>query len=102
MKRIIEDYFFGFQMRACLVRPGLFVAGVIVSVTSCASAPAANVPQRAVSVPSSGDVIARMITEGMDHSHVPKDLAYLTDVIGPRLTGSAGMRRANDWTAQKF
>ncbi len=40
--------------------------------------------------------------EGMKRSHAPADLQYLTDVIGPRLTGSAAMRRANDWTARKF
>src|SRR3954447_24277527 len=38
----------------------------------------------------------------MHRSHVDADLQYLTDVIGPRLTGSAGMRRANDWTLEKF
>ena len=27
---------------------------------------------------------------------------YLLDVIGPRLTGSAAARRANEWTRQKF
>jgi hypothetical protein len=53
-------------------------------------------------VAPSSDLIAKMVTEGTDRSHVPKDLGYLTDVIGPRLTGSAGMRRANDWTAAKF
>src|SRR5439155_986768 len=27
---------------------------------------------------------------------------YLSDVIGPRLTGSAAARRANDWTLERF
>ena len=27
-------------------------------------------------------------------------LSYLTDVIGPRLTGSPGLKRANEWTCQ--
>ena len=31
-----------------------------------------------------------------------KNLQYLGDVIGPRLTGSAAMRLANDWTAERF
>lgn len=47
-------------------------------------------------------VVARMIAEGMHHSHVASDLEYITDVIGPRLSGSAALRRANEWTAQKF
>jgi hypothetical protein len=46
--------------------------------------------------------ISAIVREGMDHSHVEADLQYLSDVIGPRLTGSAAMRRANDWTATKF
>ncbi len=29
-------------------------------------------------------------------------LGYLTDVIGPRLTGSPGLTRANEWTRDKL
>ena len=61
-----------------------------------------SVPQRAVAPPSDSSLVARIIREGMERSHVEADLEYLTDVIGPRLTGSAAMQRANDWTAQKF
>jgi hypothetical protein len=43
-----------------------------------------------------------IISQAMHHSEVMKNLEYLTDVIGPRLTGSAAMRRANDWTAERF
>ncbi len=46
--------------------------------------------------------IERMIREGTGSSHVTDDLRYLLDVIGPRLAGSAGMQRANEWTARKF
>src|SRR5438552_3902894 len=60
------------------------------------------VAQLPVAIPSHADGISRMIEEGMQRSHVRADLAYLSDVIGPRLTGSPGMRRANDWTQQKF
>ena len=38
----------------------------------------------------------------MDHSEVMANLRQLSDVIGPRLSGSAAMRRANDWTAERF
>src|SRR5215471_5281240 len=47
-------------------------------------------------------IVTKLIQEGMQHSRVQPDLEYLTDVIGPRLTGSAGVQRANDWTRQKF
>jgi len=45
---------------------------------------------------------AAIIRQATDHSEVMKNLEYLSDVIGPRLTGSAAMRRANDWTAERF
>ena len=46
--------------------------------------------------------IAALIAEGTQRSHVEQDFRYLTDVIGPRLTGTPAMRRANDWMAQKL
>jgi len=45
---------------------------------------------------------AAIVRQATDHSEVMKNLEYLSDVIGPRLTGSAAMRRANDWTAERF
>jgi hypothetical protein len=44
----------------------------------------------------------RLIAEAMDGSEVMANLMHLSDVIGPRLTGSSAMRRANDWTAERF
>ena len=38
---------------------------------------------------ASSDPIARIKDEGLNHSQVMQTLSYLTDVIGPRLTGSA-------------
>jgi hypothetical protein len=35
-------------------------------------------------------------------SEIMNNLTYLSDMIGPRLTGSAALRRANDWTALKM
>src|SRR5437773_591582 len=37
-----------------------------------------------------------------DGSELMKNLTYLSDEIGPRLTGSAALKRANDWTAEKM
>ena len=31
-----------------------------------------------------------------------KNLQYLSDVIGPRLTGSENLEQANNWTAEKM
>lgn len=43
-----------------------------------------------------------LIAQAMDHSEVMANLRHLSDVIGPRLSGSAAMRRANDWTAERL
>jgi hypothetical protein len=48
------------------------------------------------------EVVEQIRTEGMDKSHLPDDIRYLTEVIGPRLTGSPAMRRANEWVAAKM
>jgi carboxypeptidase Q len=43
-----------------------------------------------------------LIDQAMNRSEVMQNLRHLTDIIGPRLSGSPAMRRANDWTAQRF
>src|SRR6266545_4670099 len=45
---------------------------------------------------------AALIAEAMNHSELMANLEHLSDAIGPRLTGSPAMRRANDWTAERF
>ncbi|NIM48030.1 MAG: M20/M25/M40 family metallo-hydrolase [Gemmatimonadales bacterium] len=47
-------------------------------------------------------VVNRIRAEGLDRSQLPELARYLTEVIGPRLTGSPGMQRANQWTAEKL
>ena len=48
------------------------------------------------------DPIARIKDEGMNRSQVMQTLSYLSDVIGPRLTASPGMKRANEWTRDQL
>ena len=43
-----------------------------------------------------------LIAEALERSEVMENLRYLSDVIGPRLSGSPAMRRANEWTAERF
>jgi len=47
---------------------------------------------------STNDPIARIRDEGLNRSQVMKTLGHLTEVIGPRLTGSPNLARANAWT----
>src|SRR5881394_3673705 len=44
------------------------------------------------------DPIVKIRDEGLNRSQVMQMLSYLSDVIGPRLTASPGMKRANEWT----
>ena len=51
--------------------------------------------------PAPSEVIAKIRDEGFNRSQVMATLSYLTDVIGPRLTGSPQLLRANEWTRDK-
>lgn len=59
--------------------------------------------QTAPSIPM-GDpaTIARIIDEGKNRSQVMKHLEYLSLEIGPRLTGSSRLERANIWAKEQF
>src|SRR6185295_17314782 len=48
------------------------------------------------------EAINKIKEEGMKHSQVMDILSYLTDVPGPRLTGSPGIRAAQEWAKQKL
>src|SRR6202171_140262 len=45
---------------------------------------------------------AQILSEVRHHSQVVENPWYLSDEIGPRLTGSPQLKQANDWTAAKF
>ncbi|MCU1315906.1 MAG: hypothetical protein JWN63_1228, partial [Candidatus Acidoferrum typicum] len=45
---------------------------------------------------------AQILSKIHDHSQAMDNLEYLSDQIGPRLTGSPQLKQANDWTAAKF
>lgn len=64
------------------------------------SAPAQSPATPTNRVPA--DVIARIRDEGLNRSQVMDIIGHLTDVIGPRLTGSPQMKRANEWTRDKM
>ncbi len=46
--------------------------------------------------------IYKIKDEGFNRSQVMDILSYLTDVHGPRLTGSPNIRKAQDWAQAKF
>jgi carboxypeptidase Q len=77
------------------VTPLLCVAAVGLSALALPAAPQSG----AEDIQS---VFGRIITEERDRSEVMTNLEYLSDSIGPRLTGSDRLKRANDWTAEKM
>jgi hypothetical protein len=64
--------------------------------------PAAPSQQQQSPAKDPNDPIERIKDEGMNRSQVMQTLGYLSDVIGPRLTGSPGLKRANEWTRDKM
>ncbi len=44
----------------------------------------------------------KILAEIKQHSEQLKNLTYLCDVIGPRLTGTPALKRANDWGAERM
>jgi hypothetical protein len=65
-----------------------------------ATAPAPQGPQTPAKDPN--DPIEKIKDEGMNRSQVMQTLSYLSDVIGPRLTASPGMKRSNEWTRDQL
>ncbi len=74
-----------------------FVVGLVLAGVQAASA---------LPAPDEGSPFAaadeQILSEIRDHSQVMENLEYVSDEIGPRLTGSPQLRQANEWTATKF
>src|SRR4249920_631315 len=47
-------------------------------------------------------VVTQIRDEGFNRSKVMETAAYLTDVIGPRLSGSPAAKKANEWTRDQL
>src|SRR5688572_1096904 len=62
----------------------------------------AQTPQRPAAPTPTPTEVDRIKDEGLNRSQVMQTLSYLTDVIGPRLTNSPGMKRANEWTRDQM
>ena len=75
----------------------LAMAMAVVFVVAASPAPAAS-PNETVDL----EMMARIRQEGLRNSKVMDILSELTDNIGPRLTGSPNMKRANEWTRDQL
>jgi carboxypeptidase Q len=74
----------------------------VVACSRGAPVAATPVPQLGARAVVDSASVAFLIHESAARSRVAADLLYLTDVIGPRLSGSAAMRRANEWMLGKL
>jgi carboxypeptidase Q len=64
-----------------------------------------GLPLAAVPLPSEKidlDAVYRIKQEGLQHSTVMEIESYLTDVYGPRLTGSPNIKEAADWAQRRM
>ncbi len=82
-----------------LYRPAALLA--LLPFAALAQSPATP-PAKAGHTTPDADPIARIKDEGMNHSQVMQTLSYLTDNIGPRVTGSPALKRANEWTRDEL
>jgi carboxypeptidase Q len=64
--------------------------------------PAPQQQQQPAPTPDPNDPIEKIKDEGLNRSQVMATLSYLSDVIGPRLTASPNMKRANEWTRDQL
>ena len=74
------------------------LAAVLLGLTAPATAQTA-VP---LTFPTDDATLKRIWSVGMDSSHTERLAHVLFDSIGPRLTGSPGMRAASDWVIGQY
>lgn len=56
----------------------------------------------AAALPQDADIYGRILQEGTENSKVMETLQVLTDVYGPRLTGSPQLKAAGEWAAARM
>jgi len=81
-----------FVNRAALVTALIVVLGL----------PALLLAAAPSSEPVDWDMVTRIRNEGFNHSQVMQIMSDLADRIGPRVTGSPNMKKANEWTRDEL
>ncbi len=91
----------GHKMGSSMKNMGRRVVLVVVALAVMAGAKAWSA--RAAGEESSAFAAdTQILKEIREHSELMSNLEYLSDSIGPRLTGSPKLKQANDWTAEMF
>jgi len=76
-------------MKKQLLFTALLSAGIAISAFAQNNAPDAA-------------MVKKIREEGLNHSQVMDIAFHITDVAGPRLSGSPGLKRAQDWVVEKL
>jgi len=95
------------QRNVALLLLSIFVFLSVINVAQQPTAthlviPATQQPAQQAPTKDPNDPIERIKDEGLNRSQVMQTLSYLSDVIGPRLTASPAMKRANEWTRDQL
>lgn len=91
-----------------MLHPALLRTAAILAAVSFAPAqtpptsPTAPATPSAPAAPPAPEHIKRIRDEGLNRSEVMATLSHLTDIVGPRLTGSPELRRASEWARDRF
>ena len=85
-----------------IVRRSAAIVLLMIFLVSPATLLAQTQTAQTAPAPDPNDPIQRIKEEGTKRSEVMQTLSYLSDVIGPRLTASPGMKRANEWTRDQL
>lgn len=76
--------------------------GLMVMFGMVAGRTAVHAQQAAPAKDAIAEADEKILAEIHDHNEIMSNLEYLSDVIGARLTGAENLKKANDWTRQKF
>jgi hypothetical protein len=87
---------------AAIVLLLIFIASPATLLSQTPAGQPSGQPNAQTPAPDPNDPIQKIKDEGMNRSQVMQTLSYLSDVIGPRLTASPGMKRSNEWTRDQL
>ena len=82
--------------------PRRLAAAAAFALATAAPSARALLAQQSTTYPGNDPNIQRIFRLGMDSSHVQQLGQALFDSVGPRLTGSPGIKAASDWAINQY
>jgi hypothetical protein len=79
-----------------------FISVLCAPAVTATAQPANELPPVRLTFPTEDPVLQRIWALGMDSSRTTQLAQVLLDSIGPRLTGSPGMKAASDWVISQY